>query len=130
MGWFGKLLGTDKAMDTVKESAKSTFSIIDEAFYTDQEKADTRAKAAAIWLSAQKVVATQSAPTAISRRIIAWSIIGIVCFMVLQGCIYVAFDDAGRIEKLIELAKSFWIGEAFTSVMVFYFGAHLLGSKK
>ena len=125
MGWFGKMLGTDKAMDTVKESAKSTFSIIDEAFYTDQEKADNKAKAANMWLQVQKVVATQSAPTAISRRIIAWSIIGIVTFMVLQGCLYVAFEDDARIDSLIKLAKAFWIGEAFTSVMVFYFGAHI-----
>ena len=130
MGWFGKLLGTDKALDTVKESAKSTFSIIDEAFYTDQEKSESKAKAVNQWLQAQKIVAAQSAPTAISRRVIAWAVIGIVCFMVLQGCLYIGFDDDLRVQKLIELAKAFWIGEAFTSVMVFYFGAHILKGGK
>lgn len=130
MSWLTKLLGTDKALDIVKESASSTFSILDEAFDTDQEKRESKLKTAQVWLEAQRVIAKQSAPTAISRRIIAWTIIGIVAFFCIQGSIYIGFDDSSRLTSLILFAKAMWIGEAFTSVMVFYFGAHIFGGKK
>lgn len=130
MSWFGKLLGTDKAMDTVNTVAKESFSIINNAFYTDQEKAESRNKAATVWLRAQEVVSKQSAPTAISRRIIAWSVITLIGFFSFQGAIYIGFDDASRLKALIDFVKAMWIGEAFTTVMVFYFGAHILGGRK
>ena len=130
MSWFSKLLGTDKALDVVKDSAKSTFSIIDEAFHTDQEKAEGKLKAANIWLESQRTIAKQSAPTAISRRVIAWAIIGLVVFFCVQGSLYIALEQTEKLTDLLKFIKAMWIGEAFTAVMVFYFGAHLLGGKK
>jgi len=143
MSWFGKLIGTDKALDIVQDTAKSTFGIIDNAFYTDQEKTQdgiaAKNKATELWLDSQALIIKQSSGTSVSRRIIAWSVISIVIFMLLQVSLaawlvpkgYISATDSDAIiASLMSFADKFSIGWAFVGVIVFYFGAHVMEAKK
>ena len=77
----------DAAANIAEKSADGIIGGIDKMFYTDQEKAEAKAKYFTFWLDTQKVIAGESAPTAISRRILAFMImgpfVGMICFSVV-----------------------------------------------
>jgi hypothetical protein len=129
MGWFGKLLGTDKALDTASDLAKSGMDMLDNAFYTDQERAETKGRIMDTWLSTQKLIAEQSTPTAISRRIIAWGVLSLVWLAVAVGMAVILMDgNIDKINGIIGLLDSMQIGWAFVSIIVFYFGPHIMSA--
>lgn len=133
MSWFSKLLGTDKALDTINTIAEGGLDLADKAFYTDQEKAEFRMKKADMWLRMSEMVSKQSAPTAISRRIIAWSVIGMVVFDLLVGTTLLLLDMHFILDKFLALNDTLGIDVAFPMVIGFYFGPHIfaaMGNKK
>lgn len=87
MSVFTKLFGMDKVVEKGAE-------IIDEAFNTDQEKSDARQKWFSTFLELQKVIATEGTPTALSRRILAFMIMGAFIFLILFAVIIWKFDPA------------------------------------
>jgi len=129
MGWWGTLLGTEKAIERVGDVADSGMSLLDNAFYTDQEKAVHAGELFQGWLRMQEVVANQSSPTALSRRYIAWSVVGLVwlaavlCF----GLVLIGNGHETKVNEIVEVVKALQFGWGFVAVIVFYFGTHVLG---
>lgn len=128
MGWFGKLLGTDKALDVIDTVAKGGLDLLDNAFYTDEEKANIRMKQANLWLKMHDTVAKQSAPTAISRRIIAWAVVGMAMFSLLVGTVLLFLKMDEMLVKFLDLVSTVGITTAFPLVIGFYFGPHIFSS--
>jgi hypothetical protein len=85
MGIIAKLLGMDKVVEKGAD-------LIDEAFETSQEKTEARQQWFATYLDLQKVIANESTPTALSRRILAFMIMGVFLFLVLFGAVLWKFD--------------------------------------
>ena len=89
MGIFDIFKSSSKAVDTASDIAnKATDGIIggiDKMFYTEQEKSAAKQKWFDSWLDLQKLLSTEGTPTAISRRILAFMIMGVFLFLILFG---------------------------------------------
>jgi len=126
MRWFsglaGKVLGTDKAISGVVDIAKKGMDMWDMSKLTHQE----RLKAFVIALKA-----TASKETAISRRIIMWSLTGMIAFCLLVGTIWIGLGETEKVAQLVELVDSLKIGWGWVTGLGFYYLAHLtIGGKK
>lgn len=130
MGFFGKLLGTDKAVDIADKTISTGLTLIDNAFYTDEEKAANKQVMINAWMKAHELISKETSPKSISRRVVAWSIIGLFSLAFINGCIYISFEDYDRLDKLIEWVDRTKLGWAFCGVIGFYFLTHITQAGK
>lgn len=122
MSIFGKLLGTDKAVEGIKNVAEHGMKMWDYSTMTAQER---------IIAFKETVKAMSSDATAISRRHLLWMIIGLNSFAFFLGVIWIALGWADRVDSLIELVEVFKLGWAFVSAVGFYFLTHIVnGTRK
>lgn len=129
MSFWSKLFGGSKTAETVSEtlrdSAKSTFSIIDNAFYTDQEKAEASKQAMDAYIEVYKTTMNESTGTAEARR---WFLQVVTNYVLLAATIAIGSTVLGypEIAKAItEVVTAFQIGWAFVSAVSFYFLTHV-----
>jgi len=129
MSFFSRLLGGGKTAETVsktlQDSAKSTFSILDEAFHTDQEKSEANAKAVDAYIEVYKTTMQESTGTAEARR---WFLQTITNYILLAAtvCIVSIVMGAPEIAKAItDVVTAFQIGWAFVAAVSFYFLTHV-----
>ena len=122
---FNILMGGSSAPEKILDS---TISGLDKIYYSKEEQADDRKEAAKNWLEVQKTVATQSTPTSVSRRIVAWGVLGLVWFEVVVCTVLAILEMVEELKLVLEIAAVFQIGWAFCTVIVFYFGPHLISS--
>ena len=85
--WVKTVFGAPSVVSTVAEGVKTGFSMLDNAFYTEQEKAENANKVMDIWLKLQMVLANDNSISALTRRLIAFFIIGTFCFLVIFACL-------------------------------------------
>ena len=136
MGFWGRIFGTEKALNTVVEGVSSG---IDKLIYTDEEKAEA---AAADRSEARKMVvgwmqATQGQNLA--RRLIALSITGVWLSMYLLAAltsmiaVFTNSDGVVTSEKLLTVGKianslAVEMNPAVMLILAFYFAApHMSG---
>ena len=126
MSWFSAILGTPKIVSTVAETVKSGVGMLDNAFYTDQEKAADAGKVMDTWLKIQNAIASENSIRSITRRILAWAIMGTFLFLVISACVIYPFDStwALYIKNTIQETQLCWLTVA---VGVFYFGTYGIG---
>lgn len=120
MGWVGKLLGTDKAVEGIKNVAEHGMQIWDMSSMTAQER---------IIAFKETVKAMSSDATAISRRHLLWMIIGLNSWAFLVGIIWSALGWDDRVADLISLVEAFKLGWAFAGAVSFYFLTHIVNGK-
>ena len=80
----------------------------------------------------QEAVASQSTPTALSRRYIAWSVVGL-CWLSAVICFALVLIGNGhesKVAEIVTVVKALQFGWAFVAVVVFYFGTHVIGKIK
>jgi hypothetical protein len=110
---------------TVRESAKSTFSLIDNAFYTDQEKAAAKGDALKMYSNLLESTFKESTGTAEARR---WFLQLISTYVLALCTICMLLTTFGMTDAAViikDTAKEFWIGEAFAGAVSFYFLTHI-----
>jgi len=125
--WF---IGTPKVVEAVTETAttvvKTGMSMLDNAFYTDQEKAESSKKMTDVWLKLQELLANDSGVSAIARRAVAFLITCTFCGILLFAV------AIWRISKewaqfALDVATKTYLGEAFLAVCIFFFGMYAFG---
>ena len=98
MGILDIFKSSSKAIDTAANIAEKTtdgiIGGIDKIFYTEQEKAEAKKKWFDGWLDLQKIISNESTPTAISRRILAFMIMGPFVSLIVFGVVIYKFDTA------------------------------------
>ena len=97
--------------------------MLDNAFYTDQEKAADAGKIMETWLAIQKATAQENSVRSITRRIIAWLVMGMFLFLVLSACVIWKFDPAWAVyirDTIIE-TKLMYLAMI---IGFFYFGSY------
>ena len=92
MNWITALLGAPKIVSTVADTVKSGVGMLDNAFYTKQEKAENAIKMQGVWLKIQEVIANENSIRSVTRRILAWGIICLFLFLTLAACAVWKFD--------------------------------------
>jgi len=118
----GAFLGTDKAVSGVMDIAKKGMDIWDMSKLTHQERLQAFVIA---------VKATASKETAISRRIIVWSLTAMISFCLVVGTIWIGLGSTEKVDQLVLLVEALKIGWGWGVSLTFYFLAHLtIGGKK
>lgn len=109
MGWLGKLFGSDAV---IKKGA----DMIDNAFYTDQEKAEAHRKmleAYEPFKLAQRGLAYSIVP--------AWALGYFICFIIWLT------DADYKLDAALEILNG-KLGQAAIMILVFYFGGGAISS--
>ena len=76
MGILSTIFGTPSTVSTIADTVKSGVGLLDNAFYTEQEKSAMALESGKLWLEIQKVTASENSLRSITRRIIAVGIVG------------------------------------------------------
>jgi hypothetical protein len=137
MGFWGTLFGStavvEKAADTVSTAVKTGFGMLDNAFYTDQEKAADSREGMKIWLEIQKVIAGENSLRSITRRVIAWAFVA-QFLLALNVCLVCVLFWSDKVDDVISVISAFQLGWIVLTIVAFYFGTYgigqMLGGKK
>lgn len=146
-GWLGRVFGLIGSNDTASEIAKDISSGVDMLIYTDEEKAQASEKAFNSWLKMIEIQKSTESYRSITRRILAVFII-VNMFIMIWLCVaaellhaisWVVYDkllfdvitEAGLsftnvTWSILKLANVFQLGWVFCTIIVFYFGPHLI----
>jgi len=138
MGILSWLTGGGKAVEKGAEALSGGFNLIDAAFHTDQEKAEGRKGWFDLWIKGQAVIQNESTARAITRRLIAVSVVGTFLLLVLVGCgmIVLGFDSVpvyskdgneiiatiSKTGKMVEFLGELKFGVITLTIIIFYFG--------
>ncbi|SFP60574.1 hypothetical protein [Hydrogenimonas thermophila] len=117
MGFFGSLFGA-------KEIVEDGLKMIDEAFYTDEEKAQD--KLVLLEKKSELKIKQLEAyhPYKKTQRFLALSFVFIYLFIMLNGVVgqlygVVSIDD---VKNALKFANEMWLGEIVLIIITFYFG--------
>lgn len=126
MSWLNAILGTPKVIETAAEVVKSGASMLDNAFYTDQEKATNQTKMVDVWLKLQMLWANDNSVSASARRLIALLVYSAFLFLVMFACVVYKWDKewATFILKTIIDIQLGWIVATITAA---FFGLYGVG---
>lgn len=111
----------DKVAATIQDSAKSTFSLIDSAFYTDQEKAAAKGEALKMYSELIKTTTQESTGTAEARRWFLQTITNFMMSLALIGIVAEVFGYSSVSAIIKDYVVSWQFGWAFVSAVSFYY---------
>jgi len=121
MGIFSKIFGTDTII-------KKGMDLVDEAFYTDEEKADDKQKMASLKINNKIKLLEAYAPFKVAQRYLA--VLFAIVFLgtyIITLVMYFLNED---IKGLVEVMKLFSIDWIMLTIVAFYFGGGFMESKK
>lgn len=127
---FGGGEHAEKKLNMVDKAVFGVGEWIDNKTYTEEEKAKDLSAAARLHLDLIRATADENGARSITRRVLAWAVTGFVC---TWASVAAGFAIAGKqdiVDAIIEVSKTFWMGEAFVSVIVFYFGVQFFRAQK
>lgn len=129
MAFWDFLTGGSKAADnvteTVKDSAKSVFSIIDESFYTDQEKGEASQKAVDTYCKIWEFTTKENTGTSVARRDLMAKLTNFVLAAAAVAIFAELIGQGDAADVIVKHVKAFYIGEAFAAGTAFYFLTHV-----
>lgn len=127
MGILGTLFGMPKVVGTVADTVLGGMTMLDEAFYTEQEKAENAVKVMDTWLKIQGAIADENSIRSITRRILAWFIMGTFLFLVVSACVIWRFNPEWA-EYIKTMLIDSQVGYLAMIIGFFYFGSYGLKS--
>jgi len=110
---------------TVQETAKGGLGLIDNAFFTDQEKSKANSDMVNAYIDLYKTTIQESTGTAEARR---WFLQTITTYVICACTVSMACVITGNKEAavvIVDMCRQFWIGEAFTAAVSFYYMTHV-----
>ena len=131
MGWLSKIGGLIVNGNGAGEKLLDAgIKGIDALKLTDEERLEYAKAHYLKWHELQLTLAEKGTGTAVNRRIVTWFVLisSMLAFLVTLGFGLAGYTDQAR--TAMEVAEHFKIGWAFSAVIVFYFGPHVLGSLK
>ena len=108
----------DKAVDMIKDTASTGMKMWDENKFSPQEQVQSFERLVSL---------TKNVATSISRRYIAYAILGMIAYCLVIGSVWIALGADDMVDKLIALVNALKIGWAFTASVSFYFLTHVFG---
>lgn len=124
MGFLTNLL-TGKTVENVADAAMKG---IDSIILTEEEKVQYSQKAAELHLEITKIIATESTPTAVSRRIIAMMVLAPFVLLKFISVITYLCGEYGDASYINNLSSDFEY--SVLAVVTFYFGSHIVKNFK
>lgn len=108
----------DFAMDSVKEIG----NWIDEKDFTPEEKSKAYAESAKNYLEFIKLTVNENSLRSVTRRWLAWGIVGYILFWGSVMMVYAINDKDTVVDKMIRIVEALNLGWAFVAVCTLYFG--------
>lgn len=131
MGWlFGGSKAADTVVEAVSSSVKGVGTWIDEQQFTEEEQAVHKAKLVDQHLEFLKVAYDQNSIRSVTRRIMAWAIVFNILALANLSAYYAVSGDTTAVDAIVNIVRSFWLGESFLAVIGFYFGIQFLRGDK
>lgn len=122
---IGRIFGSDKVIDKAS-------NLIDEAFYTDSEKAEDKKEMTKFKAENRIKLMESYAPFKIAQRFIAFGFVIVFLFIMLNGVIgaLYGFVPMENVDKARTFADDMWLGQIIMMIVSFYFGGGLVESFK
>jgi hypothetical protein len=118
------LFGNSKVVETAADVVKAGVGMVDNAFYTDQEKAANSIKITDVWLKLQMLWANDNSVSAVTRRLIAFMSYGTFFFLLIFVCMIWKYDKEWAtfiIKTIIDLQLA-WIVVTITIAFFGFYG--------
>lgn len=122
MGFFGWLSGmkqADKAMDIADKATTGLIAGVDALFFTEEEKSKASFEVTQAAIRMIEVTQGEATVRSITRRVLAWLIMGTFLFLLLFGTLVYKWD-AEWSKYCLDSAKALTF--LATPVGIFYFG--------
>jgi len=126
---FGGSTKESQGVSNAMEVARGVGNFIDEQQYTPQEKAVANAQVMTNVLEAVKATRDENSTRSITRRVLAWMIMGSLVLAFWLG-VFIQYVLKGDVQPLINLVEAFMIGELSVAVGAFYFMVAMFRTKK
>lgn len=126
MSFWSFITGTPKIIEAAADTVKSGVNMIDQAFYTDQEKAANQNKLLELWLKLQQLLANDNGVSAIARRAVAFLIMFTFCFLVFFAC-GIWWINAEWAKFVLQTIENSNLGYLALLVGFFFFGFYAFG---
>ena len=126
-GWItGGARSAEKGLDAIINTG-------DALFFTNEEKSEFDLKRQEAWLELQKTLSNESSYRSVNRRVVAWAVMFMSAFLTLITIILailekLVFGPSGVTQVVIDIVIGYKWPWAFTGVIVFYFGPHLVSA--
>ena len=108
------------------------FTMIDKAFYTDQEKAEDKQLVTKAAVDSKVKLLEAYHPFKKTQRVLAYGFIGVYIFIMLNGVLVSLFGivDVDSFKDALDFANEMYLGEISLTIIVFYFGGGVVDSFK
>ena len=126
---FGGRKTVEQGMKLAGDAARGIARWIDERDLTDQERIELNQKAADLMLQMVKATRDENSVRSITRRYLAWAIMGTFLLMIIAAAIVYPFSTAYA-EYLFKLVADTDLGWLAAGVGGFYFLANVVRARK
>lgn len=125
MGILNNIFGTGEVI-------KKGLELIDEAWTSDEEKADNEAKIIEAKTNAKATLLNAYAPFKLAQRYLALMFSSVFLFIMMNGVLGALYGwvDMNAVQEAKRFANEMWLGEIMITIIGFYFGGGLVESYK
>jgi len=122
---LGSIFGTG-------EVVKKGLELIDEAWTSDEEKAENKAKIIEAKTNAKATLLNAYAPFKLAQRYLALMFSSVFLFIMINGILGALYGwvDMVAVEEAKKFANEMWLGEIMITIVGFYFGGGVIESYK
>lgn len=114
------------------EVVKKGLDLIDEAWTSDEEKAENEAKIIEAKTNAKATLLNAYAPFKLAQRYLAMMFTFVFLFIMMNGVLGALYGwvDMVAVQEAKKFANEMWLGEIMLTIVGFYFGGGLAESFK
>lgn len=111
---------------------KKGLDLIDEAWTSDEEKADNEVKIIEAKTNAKATLLNAYAPFKLAQRYLALMFTFVFLFIMMNGVLGALYGwvDMASVQEAKKFANEMWLGEIMITIVGFYFGGGLAESFK
>ena len=123
---FGILNNIFGSGDVVKKG----LDLIDEAWTSDEEKADNEVKIIEAKTNAKATLLNAYAPFKLAQRYLALMFTFVFLFIMMNGVLGALYGwvDMASVQEAKKFANEMWLGEIMLTIVGFYFGSGMIES--
>ena len=125
MGILSNIFGTGEVI-------KKGLELIDEAWTSDEEKAENEVKIIEAKTNAKATLLNAYAPFKLAQRYLALMFSSVFLFIMMNGVLGALYGwvDMNAVQEAKRFANEMWLGEIMLTIIGFYFGGGLVESYK
>jgi len=111
---------------------KKGLDLIDEAWTSDEEKADNEVKIIEAKTNAKATLLNAYAPFKLAQRYLAMMFTFVYLFIMMNGILGSLYGwvNMENVRESLKFANEMWLGEIMITIVAFYFGGGLVESYK